>query len=57
MAETEWTNVQVRLSTSELLEIEDWRRSQAKIPSRSEVLRTFVIRALRAEQDNREHAA
>jgi Arc/MetJ-type ribon-helix-helix transcriptional regulator len=57
MAE-EMTAVQVRLNDSELEAIENWRRSQRKIPSRSEVMRILLQRALQAEKrERKEHAA
>ena len=46
----ETTAVQVRLNDRELEAIENCRRSQRKIPSRSEVLRILLSRALQAEK-------
>ena len=43
--------VQVRLSGAALTSLENWRRSQQKIPARSEALRILVERAL--AEDNR----
>ena len=42
--------VQVRLSGAAFTSLENWRRSQQKIPARSEALRFLVERAL-AEDD------
>jgi hypothetical protein len=38
--------VQVRLSGATFTSLENWRRSQQKIPARSEALRILVERAL-----------
>jgi hypothetical protein len=42
--------VQVRLTGSEFASLENWRRSQTKIPPRSEVIRE-AIRQLVFDQD------
>ena len=41
--------VQVRLSGSELECLEDWRRAQDKIPTRSEALREAIRRLVTPE--------
>jgi hypothetical protein len=42
--------IQVRVEGPIFTRIEDWRRSQSKIPSRSQALRLLVERGLQAEQ-------
>jgi hypothetical protein len=43
--------VRLQLEGSIFKEVEDWRRSQPKIPSRSEALRLLIERALAARPD------
>jgi hypothetical protein len=40
--------VQLRLRSDTLVQVENWRRSQAKIPSRAEAIRKLIERALGA---------
>jgi Arc/MetJ-type ribon-helix-helix transcriptional regulator len=40
----------IRLGPSIVKEIEDWRRAQREIPSRSEAVNALLQRALKAEQ-------
>jgi len=42
--------IQVRVCGPLFEQLENWRRSQAKIPSRSEALRQLIERGLRAEE-------
>lgn len=44
--------VQLRLKHGTFALIENWRRSQAKIPSRSEAIRQLVERALATPEDH-----
>jgi hypothetical protein len=41
--------VQVRLRRSILEAVEDWRRRQARIPSRTKAMQTLIERALEQE--------
>jgi hypothetical protein len=43
--------VQVRLTGSELDDLENWRRAQEKIPPRSEALREAIRRLVTAPSD------
>ena len=49
MAE-EFASVQIRFSRIELEELDDWRRRQGQIPSRSKAMRVLLQRALHAKQ-------
>jgi hypothetical protein len=42
--------IQVRIEGPFFTLIENWRRSQSKIPSRADALRELVMRGLQAEQ-------
>ena len=43
--------VGIQLYRPELDKIEDWRRVQSGIPSRSAAVRTFVLRGIKASTD------
>jgi hypothetical protein len=46
----EFIPVQVRLSRSELAELDDWRRQQGEIPNRSRAMRVLLQRGLHAKK-------
>jgi len=45
--------VRLRLEGPMLASVEDWRRSQPKIPSRSEAVRKLLVMALRGRSANK----